>query len=125
MMPLDRATVLHYAGRYDEHYLSKQLSIVETRMKALLQHQRFLTRDELIEIGMWKSHRPQQHYAKNDDLTVREITQFSLATTSERARMLSLHVLEGVGYPLASVILHFAFPDKYGILDVRAVDSLG
>jgi predicted nucleic acid-binding protein len=33
--------------------------------------------------------------------------------------------LDGVGYPVASCVLHFAHPDPYPILDVRALESLG
>jgi hypothetical protein len=33
--------------------------------------------------------------------------------------------LAGVGVPTASVLLHFAFPEKLPILDVRALESLG
>jgi len=32
--------------------------------------------------------------------------------------------LNGVGVPVASTILHFAFPNKYPIMDVRAVGTL-
>jgi hypothetical protein len=36
-----------------------------------------------------------------------------------------LTVLEGVQYPVASVILHFCHRDSYPILDYRALWSLG
>ena len=36
--------------------------------------------------------------------------------------MLSLH---GVGVPVASALLHFAFPERYPILDFRALATLG
>ena len=39
--------------------------------------------------------------------------------------MEALTALEGVGVPTASTLLHFAFPDDYPILDVRALESLG
>jgi len=38
----------------------------------------------------------------------------------ERARIESLTVLDGVGWPTASVILHFFHKDLYPILDYRA-----
>ena len=58
-------------------------------------------------------------------MTVREITRFSFATESEEAKIKSLLVLSGVSYPVASVILHFAFPDRYPMLDFRVLWSLG
>lgn len=39
--------------------------------------------------------------------------------------MAALLGLDGVGVPTASTLLHFAFPDRYPILDVRALQSLG
>jgi hypothetical protein len=39
--------------------------------------------------------------------------------------MAALCVLRGVQAPTASVLLHFAFPDRYPIIDWRALESLG
>jgi hypothetical protein len=39
--------------------------------------------------------------------------------------MTALLDLDGVGVPTASVLLYFAFPNDYPILDVRALESLG
>jgi hypothetical protein len=39
--------------------------------------------------------------------------------------METLLELEGVGIPTASTLLHFAEPDRYPILDVRALEALG
>ena len=39
--------------------------------------------------------------------------------------MEALISLEGVGVPTGSVLLHFAYPESYPILDVRALQSLG
>ena len=52
-------------------------------------------------------------------------TSRALATDDERARMIALLELVGVGVPTASVLLYFAFPRDYPILDVRALESLG
>jgi hypothetical protein len=47
------------------------------------------------------------------------------AQSDEAHQIARLVTLRAVGYPVASVILHFAFPDRFMILDVRALDSLG
>jgi len=39
--------------------------------------------------------------------------------------MSELLEVAGVGVPTASVLLYFAFPDDYPILDVRVLESLG
>lgn len=45
-------------------------------------------------------------------------------TRSEQLRIQVWTLLAGVSWPTASVFLHFAFPEKYPILDVRALWSL-
>ena len=62
---------------------------------------------------------------RNDAATIEDATRRALASAEERERMEALIVLEGVGVPTASTLLHFAFPDDYPILDVRALESLG
>ena len=44
---------------------------------------------------------------------------------TERLQIGALLALRGVQWPMASVILHFAFPDRYPILDVRAMSTVG
>ena len=39
--------------------------------------------------------------------------------------MTALLELRGVGVPVASALLHFAVPERYPILDFRALESLG
>jgi hypothetical protein len=56
---------------------------------------------------------------------VERASRRSLGTDDERERMKALLTLRGVGVPTASALLHFAFPDRYPILDVRALESLG
>jgi len=126
MMNISKKNIIEYANRYTSQY-SEQGRLVEEEMKKLLQKQRYLTRKELIKIGHWKSPRPGRHYEseENDDLLVKEVTQFSFHTRSGIAQIKSLLILKGVSWPLASVILHFAFPTKYPIMDFRVVWSLG
>jgi len=125
MIQITKATIKEYARKYDERYNGTDDEIVEKESKKWLKSHRFLDRGRFIKIGLWKSKRPKKKYESNDDLLIREITRFSFATNSEEARIKSLMVLNGVSYPLASAILHFAFPNKYPIMDFRAIWSLG
>jgi hypothetical protein len=43
----------------------------------------------------------------------------------EASRMTWLTSLKGVAVPVGSALLHFAVPDRYPILDYRALASLG
>ena len=62
---------------------------------------------------------------KNTLIEVTEISRASFSATTERLRVGALLVLHGVGWPMASVILHFAFPDRYPILDKRVMRVVG
>jgi len=121
---LSKKEIKEYAHKYDEHREDND-EVVEKEMKEWLENHRYLNKEKFVKIGLWKSRRPKKKYESNEDLTVREITRFSFSTKSEEARIKSLLVLNGVSYPVASVILHFAFPNEYPILDFRAIWSLG
>jgi hypothetical protein len=127
MCRIRKDEIRKYADYYDQRYLKIPNSKVEKKMKHVLSERKYLHRDEFIEIGLWKSKRPKKHYEspENDEATVREVTEFCFRTKNERLRIESLFLLKGVGYPLATVILHFAFPERYPILDFRVLWSLG
>jgi len=65
------------------------------------------------------------HRAQRSPELVREATRAALSTRSERLRIEVLMLLEGVSWPTASVILHFAHEEPYPILDTRALWSVG
>jgi hypothetical protein len=121
---LSRAFVDEWAARYDYGDQGD-----EVRLKAWLQTQfregrPYLDKAHFVEIARWKSPRPLRHYQSNDDGLVQEVTALALAARREDLRLRLLTLLDGVGVPVASTILHFAFPDKYPIMDVRAVTTL-
>lgn len=129
MMEITKGKIKEYVGKYDERYQGTSDELVENEVKAWLENNRFLDRERFIKLGMWKSPRPKRHYEANDERKVKEITMSSFQTENEFQRLESLlgmnGGLKGVSYPVASVILHFAFPDRYSILDFRALWSLG
>ena len=122
MMKITKAKIKEYAKIFDEYDTAAN---VEKEMKDWLKNNRYLDRKRFIKIGRWKSPRPEKHYKNNDDLTVKRITRHSFATESEKERIECLLDLKGVGYPVVSVILHFAFPGRYPIMDFRVIKSLG
>ncbi|MFG0251479.1 MAG: hypothetical protein ACF8NJ_01235 [Phycisphaerales bacterium JB038] len=78
-----------------------------------------------MTLADWKSPRTRPHIASNDDNWIHDVTRLALSTPSERLRIESLTLLRGVGWPMASVILHFCHTDPYPILDFRALWALG
>jgi hypothetical protein len=127
-MRISKSKILKYASLYDKKYRMSG-ALIETEIKEILKKRKpkFLTRNELCKIGKWKSPRTKKHCLNpdNDERTVRDISKFSFSTKSERAKIESLFVFKGVSWPVASTILHFAFPDKYPILDFRVLESMG
>src|SRR4030042_1183663 len=125
MMNINKKNIQDYEDAYNRRYKTHD-ETTEKEIKHLLKKQRYLTKEELVKIGDWKSKRPKRHYRskENDELTVKEITRFSFNTKSEKARIESLLALKGVSWPVASTILHFAFPNKYPVMDFRVLWSL-
>lgn len=118
---LNKTEVLDYAERYD--YSGDTLLADRLQMAA---QRGYLTRDDLIEVAKWKwgGGRTRQLAGQNSDEDVQEVTRVSFTTGNERLRIGALLVLQGVHWPMASVILHFAFPDRYPILDIRAMETV-
>jgi len=84
-----------------------------------------LTRPEFLKLCAWKSPRSKPSCMKNRAAKIEIITRAALATPDEALKMNLLRMLDGVGWPTASTILHFCDVRPYPILDYRAVWSLG
>jgi hypothetical protein len=127
-MKITREWLLKYSKLYDREYKLSNNENIENCEKERLRKCRFLKLENLVAIGRWKSPRAIHHYESNDNKRVTQITRHSFAEKSENARIESLlrskGGLKGVGYPVASTILHFAFPDRYAIMDFRVIRSL-
>ena len=114
--------VRYWAGRYsigaDEEFLTDQVGPA-ARARG------YLTRKEFLSICEWKTPRSRPRCASNAEALVREATRFALASTQEPLKIGVLQLLAGVGWPTASVILHFCDRGEYPIIDYRALWSLG
>ena len=85
----------------------------------------YYTKPELVLVCEWKTARSRSRVAKNSASFVEGIARVAFATEDETERMAALCALQGVNPPTASVLLHFAFPDRYPIIDWGALESLG
>lgn len=85
----------------------------------------YYTRDEFVLVCAWKTARSRPKIAGNSAADIRRATGTALSDSDEASRMIALTSLSGVGVPTGSTLLHFAEPDRYPILDVRALESLG
>ncbi|MDD2297745.1 MAG: hypothetical protein PHX79_08030, partial [Sphaerochaetaceae bacterium] len=84
----------------------------------------FLTKKEFLIVCAWKTPRSKPRCESNDEELIREVSALSRTTKSELMRIQIWTLLAGVKWPTASVFLHFTFPDRYPILDFRALWSL-
>jgi hypothetical protein len=85
----------------------------------------YYTRPEFVLVCAWKTPRSKPLVASNAEASVEDVTRAAFANQDEAGRMAALCSLRGVSRPTASVLLHFAFPDGYPIIDWRALESLG
>lgn len=126
-MRIRKDQILEYSRKYALEAKGKPDELIEDELRAWFDTHKYLDRNHLIELGKWKSPRALKQYKDeiNSDERAKEITSFALASKDEFVRIMSLQILKGVSWGVASVILHFAYPDEYTILDFRAVWSLG
>ena len=86
----------------------------------------YYTLSEFRTICRWKTVRSAPLVARNTGPRVKAATTVGLReTSSEVERMDALRSLDGVSWPTASVLLHLAYPERYPILDWRALHALG
>ena len=85
----------------------------------------YFTRDEFLAVCAWKTGRSKRRVRTNGAAAVEEATRRALAATDEAERMNALTSLGGVGVPTGSTLLFAAEPERYPILDRRALESLG
>jgi len=117
----DKREIEHWASQYK---YSKEALVVDTiapRMRAA----GYLTKPDFLALCDWKTSRSKRRCEENSEEFIRAVTQIALSTPNEQLRIEVLTLLRGVGWPTASVILHFGHSDPYPILDVRALWSLG
>jgi hypothetical protein len=84
------------------------------------------SRENLKVIVRWKSARKIAFIDDNTDVEIARALRFATdPRTSEKSAVETLDKLHGVGVPMASAILTTVHPDKYTVIDVRALEALG
>ena len=119
---------LHFPENDIEHWAEKNISqnylVFQNEIGPAAQKRGYMTRPEFLKVCEWKSPRTKSRCATNSSDFIKEITQVSFSAKHEQLRIQVLTLLFGVGWPTASVILHFCGSSKYPILDFRALWSL-
>lgn len=120
--------ILTLASRYDNEMGERDRRLTATITKEVFPsyaRNGFLNKKEFLTVCAWKTPRSKSRCESNDGELIREVSALALTAKSEQMRIQIWTLLAGVKWPTASVFLHFAFPNQYPILDIRALWSVG
>ena len=128
---LDCGQIKKYAKKFDEYNKGKfEDTDIKKCMKKAKRCGR-MTRADLIVVAKFKSSRCIHHCKENFNENIKDVSTIAFSTESEFIRINILRTLHGVGWPMASTILHFANlpyvvnpPDGYPILDRWAMEAV-
>lgn len=115
-MPLSKDQIIYYAKCYlDISFGGVANRTADQQLESTFKCVRdrgYMTLGELKQTAKWFSPGPFLigNVSKNTSEHVERVTREALATASERERVALLRGLYGVDWSMASVILHFAFP---------------
>jgi len=98
---------------------------IEAEIAPRVRARGYYTREDFLDLCYWKTPRTKPLVQSNTVETIQELTRLALSKPHERLRIETLTHLRGVGWPTASVLLHFGYDNLYPILDFRALWSLG
>ena len=97
--------------------------VIEREISPSVREKGFYTKDEFLTLCRWKSPRIVPNCERNEASFVEAATRAAFNTTHEHLRIAALTLLNGVSWPVASVLLHFGHREPYPILDFRALWS--
>lgn len=118
-LKFNKCNLEEIAARY-EYQTDDILSEISKSAK----EKNYLTKDEFLKICAWKTPRSKPKCASNSKEYIEEITKIAFTTKSDQLRIEILTLLNGVGWPTASTILHFCHVKEFPIIDFRALFSL-
>ena len=107
-------------GRLLESDKSLQASLRDAHLRG------HITPRQLRDVVEWKSGKRTLHLCKkNTPEEVKECSAVAFAARTDLLRIHALVALQGVSWPTASAVLHFVFPSRFPVLDVRAMRTVG
>lgn len=117
----DKSAIPALASRYP----AEGDEVIEREVQPRVWLRDYYSREDFLTVCRWKSPRIVHKCATNTAEFIESVTRTALSTRDERLRIEVLTLLNGVGWPTASALLHFGTRDAYPILDFRALWSLG
>ena len=84
------------------------------------------TRSNLLEIFEWKTRgRGRSRLQRNSDAEIADALALATAAKTDRTALAVLMGLDGVQVPVASAVLTVIYPERFTIVDFRALHALG
>ncbi len=80
--------------------------------------------NDIKQFADWKAPRIGIKIVRNEKQLIKDVSDFVFRSKHPKSKIEGLQIIHGVGYPLASTILHFLYPNDFAIIDVRALWSL-
>jgi len=122
---VDKIFIQTWAPQYDLSGVGDNYSEYDILLKEVSKEigQGSITKSTFVKLLKWKSPRllgivPLDRYNEYND----KIKEAIAAADNEKLQLLD--ELYGVGVPVASTILHFIYPNKFPIMDVRVTEAL-
>jgi len=125
---LDAHLLRQYVSRYD-YGVGIHLGDSDPRFPCAgdgIRARGYVRDDELYEIARWKSPRRAALVQKNPPHVIEGVTGLALSLKDEHPDYAAdlLTVLKGVSLPTASTVLTVVDPQHFGVIDIRAWNSL-
>ena len=128
---MEKRDFLKWSRKYDKDL--GWLAQKENALGARLRRAKVMTRGDLAEVVEWtyrdapeKKTRVLELVARNDEAEVERVSSqvFNVPSCDDAYRMNCLTMLQGVSPVLASVVLAFFDPKRYGVFDVEVWRAL-
>lgn len=124
---LTQEFVASWLQKYDKKNAGKRDALQEQEVRewlARLPEPKYLDMENFLTVAKWKSPRPSRYYERNSALMVEGLTRLAYLESDPENKVRILTTLRGVSVPVAGTILHFLYPDRFAIFDVRCRTTL-
>jgi hypothetical protein len=119
----DPSEISHLAAEYMETDGKKDEKAEEAGKRIRVDGD--FSRENLEVIYRWKSPRAIRRFRDNTDGEIRQALKKALGASDVEKATCALTSLKGVGVKMASAILTAIDPERYTVLDFRALEALG
>lgn len=124
---MDRESIIFWREKYDseeDQYNRGE----EEELRANFQKNKYITKKDLIRVVKWKFQGRLEGRQKRvlrflnavDDEFIIGLSRLAFKTKDDRKRVRLFCTIDGVGSAVASTILAFYDPEKYGVFDIHA-----